>query len=105
MKRCCDRGKGRKENPGEEFGEGGWWGIQCLCSRLLCGCKNSEKKMLNAACTHRSKKKKVKACVCVSCHNVRCKSSVEVVQGRACYSTQLCLTALEQANKHSDGSG
>lgn len=32
--------------------------------------------------------------VCVSCHNFRCKSSVEVVQGHVCYSTQLCLTAL-----------
>lgn len=32
--------------------------------------------------------------VCVLCLNLRCKSAVEVVQGRVWYSTQLCLTAL-----------
>lgn len=31
----------------------------------------------------------------------RCKSSPEVVQGHIWYSTQLCLTALQHANKHS----
>lgn len=57
----------------------------------------------NVLCAH-IRKRKVSECLCESCHNFRCKSSVEVVQDRVWYSTQLCLTALLQANKHSTGS-